>query len=118
MIIKSQRIKNALLTALADEEMVKIMNCVMNQSKSFNDITAENRDIPHTTAFRKIKWLLNNEFLIVDKIIITPAGKKFSLYHSTLKAINVKYENTNVIVEADQNFDIPKKWVANFFSLD
>jgi hypothetical protein len=118
MLIKSQRIKNALLTALADEEMVKIMNCVMNQSKSFNDITAENRDIPHTTAFRKTKWLLNNEFLIVDKIIITPAGKKFSLYHSTLKAINVKYENNNVIVEAEQNFDIPKKWVASFFSLD
>ena len=50
MIIKSQRIKNALLTALADEEMVKIMNCVMNQSKSFNDVTAENRDIPHTRS--------------------------------------------------------------------
>jgi len=60
IVIKSQRIKNALLTALADEEMVKIMNCVMNQSKSFNDITAENRDIPHTTAFRKTKSLLNN----------------------------------------------------------
>ena len=80
MIIKSQRIKNALLTALADEEMVKIMNCVMNQSKSFNDVTAENRDIPHTTvrippAFRKTKWLLNNEFLIVDKVIITPVER-------------------------------------------
>ena len=64
--------KEALLTALADEEMVKIVNCVMNQSKSFNDITTENTDIPHTTAFRKTKWLLNNEFLIVDKVIITP----------------------------------------------
>ena len=63
---------------------------------------------PHTTAFRKTKWLLNNEFLIVDKVIITPAGKKFSFYHSALKAINVKYENNNVIVEAEQNFDIPK----------
>lgn len=63
MIIKSQRIKNALLTALADEEMVKIMNCVMNQSKSFNDVTAENRDIPHTTA--RIRRLLEkpNGFL-------------------------------------------------------
>jgi hypothetical protein len=30
MIVKSQEIKNTLLTALADEEMVKIMNCVMN----------------------------------------------------------------------------------------
>jgi len=38
MIIKSQRIKKALLTALADEEMLKIMNCIIDHSKSFNDI--------------------------------------------------------------------------------
>jgi hypothetical protein len=42
MIIKSQRIKRALLTALADEEMLKIMNCVIDHSKSFNDIISEN----------------------------------------------------------------------------
>jgi len=78
MIIKSQRVKRALVAALADEEMIKIMNCVMNHSKSFIDITRENNDIPHTTAFRKIKWLLNEGLLIVDKIVITDAGKKFS----------------------------------------
>jgi hypothetical protein len=50
MIIKSQRKKNALLTALADEEMIKIMNSVMHNSKSFNDITTENSDIPLRTA--------------------------------------------------------------------
>ncbi|MGB6627004.1 MAG: hypothetical protein WBE61_02605 [Nitrososphaeraceae archaeon] len=118
MIIKSQRKKNALLTALADEEMVKIMNSVMHNSKSFNDITTENSDIPRTTAFRKTKWLLNQEILVVDKIVITSEGKKFSLYHSTLKAINVKYENNDVNVEAEENFDIAKKWIAKFFSLD
>jgi hypothetical protein len=117
MIIKSQRKKNALLTALADEEIVNIMNCVMDHSKSFNDITVENSDIPRTTAFRKLKWLLNEEILIVDKIVITPEGKKFSLYRSTLRSINVKFENNEVIVEAEQNVDIPKKWVAKFFSL-
>jgi hypothetical protein len=118
MIIKSQRIKNAVLTALADEEMVKIMNCVMHRSKSFNDIIAENTLIPRTTAFRKIKWMLEKELLIVDRIVITEAGKKFSLYHSTLRAINVKYENNDVTVEAEQNFDIAKKWVAKFFTLE
>lgn len=71
MIIKSQRKKNALLTALADEKMFKIMNSVMHNSKSFNDITTENSDIPLTTAFRKTKWLLNQEILVVDKIVIT-----------------------------------------------
>lgn len=118
MIIKSPRKKDALLTALADEEMVKIMNCVMHRSKSFNDITAENNDIPRTTAFRKIKWLLNQGILIVDNIVITTEGKKFSLYHSTLRAITVKYENNDVIVEAEQNFDIAKKWIMKFFSFD
>lgn len=118
MIIKSPRKKNALLTALADEEMVKIMNCVMHRSKSFNDIAAENNDIPRTTAFRKIKWLLNQGILIVDNIVITKEGKKFSIYHSTLRAITVKYENNDVIVEAEQNFDITKKWIMKFFSLD
>jgi len=118
MIIKSQRKKNALLTALADEKMFKIMNSVMHNSKSFNDITTENSDILLTTTFRKTKWLLNQEILVVDKIIITSEGKKFSLYHSTLKAINVKYENNDVIVEAEENFDIAKKWIAKFFSLD
>jgi hypothetical protein len=35
-----------------------------------------------------------------------------------MKAINVKYEDNNVIVEAEPNVDIGKKWVEKFFSLD
>jgi len=116
--MKAIKSLTALVAALADEEMIKIMNCVMNHSKSFIDITRENNDIPHTTAFRKIKWLLNEGLLIVDKIVITDAGKKFSLYHSTLKTISVKYENNDTIVEAEQNYDIAKKWIGRFFSLD
>jgi|SRR5581483_5537565 len=118
MIIKSQRIKKALLLALADEEMIKVMDSIMGRSKSFNDIVAENSDISRTTAFRKIKWLLKEGLIIVDKIILTPDGKKFSLYHSTLRAINAKYDANSVIVEAEPNFDIAKKWIEKFFSLD
>ena len=81
-------------------------------------ILTENSSIPRTTAFRKIKWLLKEGLIIVDKIVLTPDGKKFSLYHSTLKAINAKYEVNNVSVEAEANFDIAKKWIEKFFSLD
>jgi len=118
MIIRSQRIKRAVLTALADEEIIKIMNCVIDRSKSFNDIIAENSSISRTTAFRKIKWLLKEGLIIVDKIVLSEDGKKFSLYHSTLKAINAKYEANNVSIEAEPNFDIAKKWIEKFFSLD
>ena len=32
----------ALLIALADEEMIKVMDSIMDRSRSFNDIVAEN----------------------------------------------------------------------------
>jgi len=118
MIIKSQRIKKALLIALADDEMIKILNCVMNNSKSFNEIVTENNTISRTTAFRKLKWLLKEGLIIVDRIVLAPDGRKFSLYHSTLKAIEAKYESNNINVEAEPNFDITKKWIEKFFSLD
>ena len=117
VLVQSQSAKKAILAALADEEMTKILDSVMYHSKSIVDITREN-NIPHTTCYRKTKWLLNEGLVIVDKIVITPEGKKFSLYHSVLKAINVKYESNNVIVEAEQNFDIIKKTMARFYSLE
>lgn len=117
MIVQSQRAKKALLAALADEEMTKILDSIMYQSKSIADITREN-DIAHTTCYRKTKWLINEGLVIVDKIVITPEGKKFSLYRSVFKCINAKYEKNNVIVEAEQNFDIVKKTMTWFYSLE
>ena len=117
MIVQSQRAKKAILAALADEEMTKILDSVMDHSKSIANITREN-NIAHTTCYRKTKWLINEGLIRVDKIVITPEGKKFSLYYSVFKSINVKYESNNVIVEAEQNFDIVKKAMARFYSLE
>ena len=108
MIVKSQRAKKAILASLADEEMVKILDSLMFHSKSINDIIRET-NIAYTTCYRKTNWLLNEGLLKVDKIVITPEGKKFSQFHSVLKSINVKYEGNEIIVEAEQNFDIIKK---------
>ena len=96
----SQRVKRALLTALAEEEgIVNIIDYAMQRSKSIKDIMMENNDNSHISDYRKIKWLLNEGLLVIDKIIITSGGKKFSLYHSTLKAINVRCEDNDVFVE-------------------
>jgi predicted transcriptional regulator len=117
MLVQSQRTKKAILSALADEEMTNILNSIMDNSKSIADITREN-NIAHTTCYRKIKWLINEGLVRVDKIVITPEGKKFSLYYSVFKSVNVKYESSNVIVEAEQNSDVIKKRMAHFYSLE
>jgi DNA-binding transcriptional ArsR family regulator len=117
MIIKSERLKRAILTALADIELQKILDVVMHQSKSVNQIIHET-NVSHTTAYRKMRWLVEERLLIVDKIEITEEGKKSSLFRTVLKSFNVKYEYNSVVIEAEQNVDTLRKITERFFSLD
>jgi predicted methyltransferase len=116
MIVKTERLKQAILLALADTELQKILDAAMYQSKSVNQIIEES-NVPHSTVYRKIRWLVEEKLLIVDKIEITENGKKSSLFRTILKSINVKYENNNVVIEAEQNLDTLRKITENFFTL-
>jgi hypothetical protein len=48
MIISNQKIKKAITVVLADEDMMKIMNSVTDESKSIRSIMTE-RNIAYTT---------------------------------------------------------------------
>jgi DNA-binding transcriptional ArsR family regulator len=115
MILDSQK-KNAILTALADPEAVSIINSTMNQSKSVSDIIRET-NVPHTTAYRKIKWLVDEKLLVVDKVLINDEGKKYSLFHSIFRSIIVKYENNKILIDAEQNIEPLNRLTERFFSL-
>ena len=117
MLIKNERLKGAILADLADTELQKILDASMYQSKSVNDIILET-NVSHTTAYRKIKWLVEEKLLIVDKIEITEDGKKSSLFRTILKSFNVSYDYNNVVIEAEQNFDTLRKITEKFFSLE
>ncbi len=116
MIISSHKLKQAILSALADEEIVKILNCSMYRAIPVNNIIKE-CNIPHTTAYRKINWLLDKGLLLIDKIEITSDGKKYSLVRSVLKSSHVMYEYNNLIVEAEYNLNAAEKLTERFLSL-
>jgi response regulator of citrate/malate metabolism len=67
MIIKNERSERAILAALTDAELQKILDATMYNSKSVNQIIRET-NIPHTTAYRKIKWLVEEKLLRADKL--------------------------------------------------
>jgi predicted methyltransferase len=117
MIVKNERTKRAILAALGDTELQKILDATMFNSKSVSQIIRYT-DIPHTTAYRKIGWLLEEKLLVVDKIDITEDGKKSSLIRTVLKSFKIKYEYNNVVIEAEQNYDTLKRVTERFFSLD
>ncbi len=115
--ITNEKLKQSVLITLADQEMVRIMNSVILHSKSITEIIRET-DIPHTTAYRKIKWMLAQDLLTVERIVVSKDGKKFSLIRSVFKSIDVRYQYHDVIIEVERNVDILQKTAQKIFTLE
>jgi hypothetical protein len=117
VLIRSQKTKTSILLALADPEMKSILDFAAYESKSINQIIRE-CDIAHTSAYRKVKWLLENNLLVTDSFVITQDGKKSSLVRSVFKSITVKYTPVDMVVEIEQNIDVLEKTTRRMLSLD
>ena len=115
--IGRDRLRQAILEAISDKEMVKILDCATIRPKSVNAVIKET-GISHSTAYRKINWMLEQGLLYVEKIEITEDGKKFSLFKSTLKSINVRYDQGKMNVQVEYNIDVLEKTAERLFSLD
>ena len=112
-----EKLRQAILAALADQDIVKIIDCATIRPKSVNDVIRET-DIPHSTAYRKIKGMLEEGLLVTEKIEITSDGKKFSLVRSTLKSINIKYERGKTMVQVEYNVNVLEQTAEHLFSIN
>ena len=116
VVVGNGRFKQAILSALADKEMVRIIDCATLCQKSVSGIISET-GISHSTAYRKIKWMLEEGLLFTEKIAITPDGKKFSLVRSTIKSIAINYDSGNTTVQIEYNINVLEKTTTRLFSI-
>jgi DNA-binding Lrp family transcriptional regulator len=84
-------------------------------AKSVEDLSKEN-DIPLSTCYRRVHELLASRVLIVERIIVTPDGKRYEMLRSSYRNITVNLENGVMKVEAMVNEDVADKlrrlWVT------
>jgi len=98
----------ALVQGLADEYSRKIILSAIPASKSVEDMSREN-DIPLSTCYRRVHELLDAQILVVEKIIVTPDGKKYELLRSSYKAVSVSFDGGVMKVDALINEDVAEK---------
>ena len=98
----------ALVQGLADEYSRKILLSTIPKAKSVEDMSREN-DIPLSTCYRRVHELLDNQILVVEKIIVTPDGKKYELLRSAYRAVNVTFDGGVMKVDAIINEDVAEK---------
>ena len=87
------------MQGLADEYSRKILLSAIPAAKSVEDMSREN-DIPLSTCYRRVHELLDAQILVVEKIIVTPEGKKYELLRSAYRAVNVSFDGGVMNVEA------------------
>jgi hypothetical protein len=61
---------------------------------------------------------LDKELLVVDKINISPEGKKYTTFRTVLKSVIIRYKQNEIMVEAEKNVDLIGKIGGHFFSID
>ncbi len=98
----------SLVQGLADEYSRKILLSAIPAAKSVEDMSREN-DIPLSTCYRRVHELLDAQILVVEKIIVTPDGKKYELLRSAYRAVSVSFESGVMKVDATVNEDVAEK---------
>jgi predicted transcriptional regulator len=105
MRIDNLKLRDSLISALADEYSRKIILRTINRAESVEDLSrAEN--IPISTAYRRVNELKEVGLLTVEKTILTGEGKKYELYRSAFKSFVIDLEQGEIAIDAELNEDV------------
>jgi len=100
--ITDEQLQNTYLNCMSDSALRDILFCTIDEPKSILQINKEN-NIPLRTVYRKIQFLVDNKLMKISGAI-TDTGKKFFLYKSRIRAINIKIDDSNTLnVYVDRN---------------
>ena len=102
MIIKDEKQKKVIVNALLDEYSRKKLDSTIDEAKSITDIMRE-QDIPMTSTYRRVKLLMDNKLVKVERSMVTHDGKRYFLYLSNIKDASIRFNKGELIVEITPN---------------
>jgi hypothetical protein len=107
---------NIILTVLADEELRGIFNLIKEKPVSAQEIL-KNTNIPHTSFYRKINWMLDNKLVIIDSVQETKDNKKYSMFRAIFDDIVIKLQRDIITIEATPTVDLAEIIANEFFEM-
>jgi DNA-binding Lrp family transcriptional regulator len=100
--------RKAILEAMADDSSLAILSGTTFKARSAAELIRE-FSLPSSTVYRRIEELEKAGLLTIEHIILTPDGKKFSIYRSTVRDMRAEYKSGKVEVTVSPNEDVLSK---------
>lgn len=88
----------------------------ISKAKSVQEIIRE-KNIPSTSAYRRVKILKKNNLMKVEKIILDDDGSKYELLRSSISDITVKLKADSIEISLKRNRPAAERMTDLFFSL-
>lgn len=115
LIVQSDKERQSILNALADEHSRRILQATRYKAKSASDLMRD-EGIPKTSLYRKLDELLQAGLILVDRIEVLPDGKKYELFISKYEEIKVHFgESVEIEAKFSRLFTVK---ASRFFSID
>jgi hypothetical protein len=98
MMVEEQDRKDAVLLAMSDPYMRKILASTMLYDKSIEEISKE-KSIPLSSCYRRARELIGLRLLRIERTIITETGKKYETYRSAFSDAKISMTSGQLAVE-------------------
>lgn len=100
----------SILTALADRVSSKIMARTFDEARTVEEISSS-EGIPLSTCYRRMQALLDAGLLVIERIVITGSGKRYTMYRSCYRSFRISADPHGIVVQAEMNKEaVEKMW--------
>jgi hypothetical protein len=98
----------AILNALGDESSRKILTSAIARGRTVEEISAE-QQLPLSTCYRRLRLLVGEGLMILERTVVTPAGKRYAIYRTSFSDAAMSFKRGEIVVQVTPNFDIIEK---------
>lgn len=95
--------------ALSDESSRRILASTVAEGKTVQDISTE-KGVPLSTCYRRARELVDEGLLVVERIVVTGDGKRFAVYRSAFKDIQLTSDLDSLSLSVALNEDVAEKF--------
>lgn len=93
-----------------------MLEATVYKAKSVPEIMRE-CNIPMTSAYRRVKKLMDAGLLKIERAVITEEGVKYELYRSCVRAISVTFKVGSIEIDIIPNLDTTDRLTDLFYSV-
>jgi transposase-like protein len=101
-VLLGPRLAAVVAEAISDEFSRTILSSSVSQGKTVVEISNE-EGIPQSTCYKRIRHLVDEGAMVVERIVVASTGRKYSVYRSAFSRLEVRLEDGVISAKGTPN---------------